>query len=216
MNKFSFFVLLIFCTLHTKGQENGTGDTAVNKHFLKQKINCEYEKKDTIKLFLNDSNYYIQKDIGQIFQEFDNKVGYFAYFRSTTAMEFVLKDSLPDGFYCLYNLPSKSAKKEKALCKYLVVAGEYRNGLKQGRFIFQENVDLPEGYRSDKEIYFYKEISFINDTVDGAIKEYDGDLLTYAAEYKMWKKNGFCYFWNNGSPAILLFEDGELVDQTQF
>jgi hypothetical protein len=179
--------------------------------FAKQKVQDNYYiPKDTVKLFLEDQQFYIQKDVGQILNDFNNRIGYFKYFISTGGMEFELKKGLADGYYCLYNFSKKDTNKINNKSKYLVAAGEYKNGMKQGMFIFNSYLENPQWHGS------YKEILFKNDTINGVVKEYEGSVLIYAIEYKMGKKDGFCMFWNNGAPAIILFRNDELIEQTQF
>jgi hypothetical protein len=172
-----------------------------------------YTPKDTIKLFLDDTAYYIQKDYRQIDNEYRDRIGYAKYFFNTHCSGFELKDNLPDGYYCLYSITKKQAYKMENYKKYFVASGEFKNGMKQGEFVLY----LRPEYPTKKEpfnnwIESYKKISFKNDTVHGKVIEIIGGRFEHFGEYNMGVKDGF--FCEIGY-KIILYKDGEIVKETE-
>jgi hypothetical protein len=124
----------------------------------------------------------------------------------TSKIEYQLKDNLSDGFYCLYELTKKDAKKVNAIQKnnYLVASGQYKNHMKNGYFIFNDvgkNLINP----------YTKIIYFKNDTVDGYVKEWERSYLVYQGKYKMGKRDGIFFFQNNGIPIIAVYKNGKEI-----
>jgi len=162
--------------------------------------------KDTIKLFLEDTSFYlINKNI-----LYQNEIEYLNYFNSSIGLDYVLKDSLPDGFYCLYNLTKKQARRIHEKNNYIVASGEFKNKMKQGPFCFYFMPENSKWASAKKVIYFE------DDIINGPIIEFERDNIMYLGEYKMGVKNGFFYFYNGGAPAIILYENGVKVKDSYF
>jgi hypothetical protein len=180
----------------------------------KQPISPIQPAKDTIKLYLEDTSYYIQKDIWQLMNEQKNNTGYFAHFSDTYGLEFQFKNKLPDGFYCLYNITKKQSLKIKNYKNYFVASGEFKNGMKQGAFIFFVHQEYPtkkEPFKNQKEAF--KRIYFKNDTVHGKVIETIEGKVIHFGEYNLGVKDGFFYELDN---IIILYKDGLVVKKTSF
>jgi hypothetical protein len=200
-NRFIIFLLLLIRVLCVFPQEDAN---------LRQPLGSETIcfPKDTIILYLEDTSFYIQKNIRQLISDHINKIGYFNFLSSTDGLGFELKDSLSDGFYCLYNITKKQAQKVKNKENHFVASGEFKGGMKQGAFTFY---NLSEWSESFKILYFK------NDTVHGQVKEILNGKIIYLAEYNMGIKNGF--FYNaiiSTNPQIILYKDGEIVREVEF
>jgi len=204
-------VLLLFTIISNNYCQEDSSKNNQKNQYVQIEIPKAYSLPEVaIELYLEDTNYYMEKEIGTSFFEQDKKIGYFRYFTSTSVFEFMLKDSLPDGHYCLYNLTKKQAKKTKNKEDYIIASGKFKNGMKQGTFMFRK---ISENPCRTCEI---KYIDFTNDTVDGIVKELENWIPIYLAEYKMGVKNGFCFYANSGVPVILLYKDGVIVKETTF
>lgn len=203
-----FFILLLisrnlYCQVDTVNQ------TKNPEYYYRQKITVDsVYPRDTIKLFLADTSYYhTNRDI---LYEYNNKINYLKYFNSGIGLDFVLKDSLPDGYYCLYNLTKKQVKKIKNINKYIVASGEFKNGMKQGAFYFKFIPENPRWVSADKVIYFK------DDVVNGAVIERERGNIMFLGEYKMGIKHGFFYYGYGGAPSIVLYENGIKVKDAIF
>jgi hypothetical protein len=200
-DRFVILLLLLFKIAGVYSQENV---------YLRQPLRDDtiYCPKDTIKLYLDDTSYYSQKNIQQLIDDIGNATSYFKYFSSTDGLEFGLKDSLPDGFYCLYNITKKQAIKIKNHEKYFVVSGEFKNGMKQGAFIF---------YNFSKWSESFKIAYFKDDAVHGQVKEILNGKIIYLVEYNMGLKDGLFYnAINSTNPIIILYMDGKVVREVYF
>lgn len=211
MYKNKYFILLSFILLIHNSLCSQNNDPMQNSSMLYvEKISQPYYTiEEPIDLYLDDTDYFVQKDIEQILYESQQRIGFFKYFISTYATEFELKDSLPDGFYCLYNLTRKQAEKIKDKDIYLVASGGFKNKMKQGYFSFYS---LSE----DNFKKVFKTIHFVNDTINGIVKELVSWEPIYLAEYKMGIKDGFSFYANNGNSLIILYKEGEIIKQTSF
>lgn len=205
------FTLILFITIICENaycQEDTTNVKKVNDQFLRQKINKTNDTpKDTIKLFLEDTSYYISLDDENYFDKF--KI-YLNYLNNVYVPSYLLSEKLPDGYYCLYNITKKQAKKIKNIEEYIVTSGEFKNGMKQGAFFFRFIPDNPKCSKAEIIIYFK------DDLVNGAVIERENDKIMCLGEYKMGIKHGFFYFYNGGSPSIVLFENGVKVKDSIF
>jgi len=189
-------------------QEDTTNIKKANDQFLIQKINnTNYTPKDTIKLFLDDTSYYISIDDENYFEKF--KI-YLNYLCNGYVPSYLFSEKLPDGYYCLYNITKKQAKKIKNIEEYIVSSGEFKNGMKQGAFFFRFIPDKPKSYKAEIIIYFK------DDLVNGAVIERENDKIMCLGEYKMGIKHGFFYFYNGGAPSIVLYENGVKVKESIF
>jgi hypothetical protein len=208
-------VFICFTSILTNAQQKDTVKINIiydTIHSYRQPLKL-YTPKDTIKLFLDDTAYYIQKDYEQVVNEYKNKIGYAKYFINGHCSGFELKDNLPDGYYCLYSITKKQAYKMENYKKYFVASGEFKNGMKQGEFVLY----LRPEYPTKKEpfnnwIESYKKISFKNDTVHGKVIEIIGGKLRHFGEYNMGVKDGFFYYREE---EIILYKDGEIVKETE-
>jgi len=162
-------------------------------------------------VYLEDTMYYEKKTFDQMIDASKNNEGYIKYFNSVTAgLNYFLKDSLEDGCYCLYNLTRKQAKKVKEKDTHIIATGCYKCGLKQGKFMFSNGIDkLSLGS-------IYKEISFINDSVNGNVIEMTYGQLNYLSEYKMGVKDGFSFIYKKGQTVMRYFENGEIQKELRF
>jgi hypothetical protein len=202
------FLLILSLSINVSAQQDSIEELKRLNPYARERISEEkfYIPKDTIKLYLEDTLYYIK----------DNKLGTFKYFARLKlsfyryGLEFELRDSLPDGFYCLYDLTKKQAKKISDKEKHLVASGEFRNRMKQGIFRFKTE------YEDPRFPIFYKEIIFTNDTVNGIVREAENERAIFVGEYKMGVKDGFFFHENGGYPVIFLYENGEKVRETFF
>lgn len=203
------FFILILITSNLYCQTDTVSKIKNPEYFYRQKINVDTVfSRDTIKLFLDDTSYYnMERDL---LYEFNNKIGYLKYFNSSIGLNFVLKDSLQDGFYCLYNLTKKQAKKMKTKDKNIVVSGEFKNKMKQGAFCFYFIQETSKCIKANKVIYFK------DDIVHGAVIERENDKIMFLGEYQMGVKHGFFYYYNGGAPAIVLYENGKQVKYSNF
>ena len=202
-----FIFLLISSNLYC--QVDTVNQTKNPEYFYRQKITVDsVSPRDTIKLFLDDTSYYLANR--NILYEFNNKIGYLKYFNSGIGLDFVLKDSLPDGYYCLYNFIKKQAKKMNEKEKYIVASGEFKNRMKQGAFCFYFIPENPKWVTADKVIYFK------DDVVHGAVIERERNNIMFLGEYQMGIKHGFFYFYNGGSPSIVLYENGVKIKDAIF
>lgn len=205
------FTLIIFIALICKisyCQEDTTNIKKNNVHFLRQKINnSDDAPKDTIKLFLDDTSYYISLDNGNYFETIKK---YSNYLNSGHVPGFLLAENLPDGYYCIYNISKKKAKKVKNINEHIVTSGEIKNGMKHGAFYFRFIPDNPK--RSKAEIIIY----FKDDFVNGVVIERVNDNIMNLSEYKMGIKHGFFYYGYGGDPSIVLYEDGVIVKGSSF
>ena len=202
------FILLIFLLLRILGVYSQGGT------FYIQPIETIQSPKDTIKLYLDDTSCFIQKDIRQLMDDQSHKTSYFEFFSDTYGLEFQFKNKLPDGFYCLYNITKKQALKIKNYKNNFVASGEFKDGMKQGAFTFYVQQEYPtkeEPYKNQKEAY--KRICFKNDTVHGKVIEALNGKVIHFGEYKMGLKDGFFYDFDN---QIILYKDGLVVKKTFF
>jgi|GEM_PF-2394053 hypothetical protein len=205
------FTLILFITIICENaycQEDTTNVKKVNDQFLRQKINNANDTpKDTIKLFLDDTSCYISLDDKNYFDKF--KI-YSNYLNNGYVPSYLLSEKLPDGYYCLYNITKKQAKKIKNIEEYIVSSGEFKNGMKESAFYFRFIPDNPKWSKAEIIIYFK------DDLVNGAVIERENDKIMCLGEYKMGIKHGFFYFYNGGSPSIVLFENGVKVKDSIF
>jgi len=207
--KFTLILCITIICENTYCQEDTTNVKKVNDQFLRQKINNTNDTpKDTIKLFLSDTSYY--RTNRDVLYEYNNKIDYLKYFNSGIGLDFVLRDSLPDGYYCLYGLKKKQAKKVKNIDEYIVASGEYKNGMKQGVFYFKFIPANPKWVSADKVIYFK------DDVANGAVIERERGNIMFLGEYQMGIKHGFFYYYNGGAPSIVLYENGVKVKDSIF
>lgn len=162
-------------------------------------------------VYLEDTMYYEKKTFDQMIDEAKNNEGYMKYFNSVTAgLNCFLKDSLEDGCYYLYNLTRKQATKVKEKDSHIIASGCYKGGLKQGKFMFSNGIDkLSFGS-------IYKEISFINDSVNGNVIEMTYGQINYFSEYKMGVKAGFSFIYKKGQTVMRYFENGEINKELRF
>lgn len=203
------FLFIVFICNTSYCQEDTVMNNSGYEQFYRQRIfESNNVPKDTINIFLDDTSYYLTYD--DILYQFVNKTGYLKYFNTGIGLGFVLKDSLPDGYYCLYNLTKKQAKKIDKKEKYIVACGEFKNRMKQGAFCFYF---IPE---NPKRATAYKIIYFKDDVVNGAVIERVNDRIMFLGEYQMGVKHGFFYYYNGGAPSIILFKNGEKVKYSDF
>lgn len=205
------FTLILFITLICENaycQEDTTNIKKVSDRFLRQKINNTNDApKDTIKLFLDNTSYYISLDDENYLEKFKT---FSSYIKNGYVPSFLLSEHLPDGYYCIYNITKKQAKKIKNINKYIVTSGEIKNGKKQGAFYFRFIPDNPK--RSEAEIIIY----FKDDVVHGAVIERERDRIMVLGEYQMGIKHGFFYYYNRGVPSIFLYENGIKIKDSFF
>jgi len=162
-------------------------------------------------VYLEDTMYYEKKTFDQMIDDAKNNEGYMKYFNSVTAgLNYFLKDSLEDGCYYLYNLTKKQAKKVKEKDTHIIATGCYKGRLKQGKFMFSNGIDkLSLGS-------IYKEISFINDSVNGNVIEMTYGQINYLSEYKMGVKDGFSFIYKKGQTVMRYYEKGEIQKELRF
>ncbi len=205
------FTLILFITIICENaycQEDTTNVKKVNDQFLRQKINKTNDTpKDTIKLFLEDTSYYISLDDENYFEKIK---AYSSYLNSGYVPSYLLSEKLPDGYYCLYNITKKQAKKIKNIEEYIVTSGEFKNGMKQGAFFFRFIPDNPKCSKAEIIIYFK------DDLVNGAVIEREKNSIMFLGEYQMGIKHGFFYYYNSGAPLIVLYENGVKVKESIF
>lgn len=166
-------------------------------------------RENVTKIFLDDTNYYVSRDY--LFTD-DSKY-YMQYFLSTGALEYELKDGLPDGNYMLVALTRKKAEKlpVNIMNGYVVATGSYENGMKQGKFTFSTITPaLNDNTEVEPE---YKSIEFTNDTVNGNVQEYFGQALYHLAQYKMGKLDGYYITASSTVTLFKIYEDGILVKE---
>jgi|LSQX01.1.fsa_nt_gb hypothetical protein len=162
-------------------------------------------------VYLEDTAYYEKKTFDQMIGDAKKNEGYMKYFNSVTAgLDYFLKDSLEDGCYYLYNLTRKQANKVKEKDTHIIATGCYKGGLKQGKFIFSNGIDK----QSLGSIY--KEISFINDSVNGNVLEMINGQIIYLCEYKMDVKEGFSFIYKQGQTVMRYFEHGVIRKELEF
>lgn len=205
------FTLILFITMICENaycQEDTTNVKKNNDQFLRQKINNTNDTpKDTIKLFLDDNSYYISLDDENYFEKIK---AYSSYLNSGYVPSYLLSEHLHDGYYCIFNITKKQAKKIKNINEYIVTSGEIKNGMKQGAFYFRFIPDNPK--RSKAEIIIY----FKDDLVNGAVIERVNDKIMNLGEYKMGIKHGFFYYGYGGAPSIVLYENGVKIKDSVF
>lgn len=205
-------IILILCITiiceNAYCQEDTTNTKTVNNPFLRQKINYTNDiPKDTIKIFLDDNSYYISLDDEKYYEIIKT---YSSYLNSGYAPIFLLSENLPDGYYCIYNITKKEAKKIKNIYEYLVISGEIKNGMKLGAFYFRINYDKPNYSKAEIIIYFK------DDVVNGAVIERVNGNIMNLGEYKMGIKHGFFYYGYGGTPSIVLYENGVIIKDSFF
>lgn len=206
MNRYSTLILLLFIMIGVSAQEDVS--------YRQPLSSVIHHPKDTIKLYLEDTSYYIKKDIQQLMYELNNGIGYFKYFTTTHGSEFEFKDKLSDGFYCLYNITRKQALKMKNYKKYFVASGEFKDGMKQGAFIFYVHQEYPTNKEPfNNNIEAFKRIYYKNDTVHGKVIEVIDGKINHFGEYNMGLKDGF--FYDKGY-KIILYENGLIIKETFF
>lgn len=135
-----------------------------------------------------------------------------------------LKDSLPDGLYVFYDVRRKKMKKRNIMIK-----GEYKNGVKEGRFekndfdhydrkskkytiSYQHSCNYLNGKKNGVDIEFYLEKGAVYERINSIYSIYNGiDLVTYC-EYTNGMKNGlYMNFSGSGHPLqILIFENDKI------
>jgi hypothetical protein len=206
--KFTIILCIAIICENTYCQEDTINVIRNNDQFLRQKTNNTNDiPKDTIKLFLDDNSYYISLDDENFFEKIKT---YSSYLNSGHFPSYILSEHLPDGYYCLYSLKKKQAKKTKNIDEYIVASGEYKNGMKQGAFYFKFIPENSKWVSADKVIYFK------DDVVNGAVIERERGNIMFLGEYQMGIKHGFFYYYNGGAPSIVLYENGVKVKDSTF
>lgn len=208
MNKISvilFIASVFFCPVEvTYAQSFDWPKSTINEQ--KDSIN------NIVQVFLDDTNYYTSRDY--IFN--DSAKYYMQYFMSTGALEYELRDSLPDGCYVLIALTRKDAKKlpDHLLNRYVAATGCFENGMKQGRFTFSTTLRLPsEMGKLPENKPEYKSIVFLNDTVNGNVQEYYSTALYHLAQYQKGVLNGYYIMASSTTTLIKLYQDGILIKE---
>lgn len=181
-----------------------------NAFLREEAFDNKFSVKDTIELFLEDTSFYIMIDYDQLINEFRNQKDVYKYFSSSLGLQFQFRDSLQDGFYCLYNLTREKAKKIKNKEEFVLASGEFKNKMRKGAFTFYYIPDNPKWTKAEKTIYFK------DDVVHGVVIEKENDRIAYLGEYKMGVMHGFFYYYNNGVPVIVLYEDGVVIKSSEF
>jgi hypothetical protein len=206
---FSFIVLLLLETSFLYSQEFDTNKRLKQDSFHREGISfVNNMPKDTVFLYLNDTLFFLKNNYE------DENIAYFQLYSKFTngnfIPQFILRENLPDGFYCLYNLTREKAKKTKNKETFVVASGEFKDGMKQGPFNFFYTPENP------KWTHVYNTIYFQNDTVHGVVIERENDRISYLGEYNMGIMHGFFYYYNNGAPVIILYEDGVAIKSSEF
>ena len=218
MKKILILILVfnLFKTVSAQ-QENILNDYYATERRKNEIYRIRYSPQDTIKLFLDDKKYYIANSKSKLCKYFEENKN------NSYSLEFELRDSLPNGFYCLYNITKGQTDTIKNIEEYLVVSGEFKNGMKQDMFVFgREFVEKQKKYSIEYYMNIhsysneYREITFKNDTVHGRIKEVKNGKIIFLGEYNMGVKDGFFYYEGENNPAIFLYENGVKVKETYF
>lgn len=160
---------------------------------------------DTFYLFLDDTNYYVEHD--NLFAN-DNYV-FTNFFPECHTLEYELKDSLPDGYYILYDL-KKNETKRANLYNYILCDGGYKNGMRHGIFhLYQRQYDINEEFAS---IIHSKSITFVNGVVDGIVKETQGRYPIYLGHYEHGIPHGAFYFSLSArESSIIIYDQGKII-----
>lgn len=167
-----------------------------------------------IDVFLDDTNYYVTRDY--LFVDYGKY--YMKYFMSTGALQYELRDSLPDGCYALFEVSRKEAEKmpKNVLNSHIVATGCFENKMKQGKFTFissYRDITIKKAKNAPILKSEYKSIDFTNDTVNGDVQEYFGQALYHLAQYKMGRLDGYFIHASSIMTLIRLYKEGILIKE---
>lgn len=168
--------------------------------------NCQV---DTINLYLEDTSYYYYTGPLE-FWKFKTKVDSNSarqYMRST-GVNYFFKDSLPDGYYKLYNL-NKRDSLNKGKENFLVLEGCFINNLRQGLFKYWD---------SWKKGTTLKIVPFKDGIAHGKVIEFSHNKIQYISEYKNGIKDGFFLLQEIRWPLIQInyYKEGKHIDYETF
>ncbi len=177
---------------------------------IREKSIAELSKgQQVFELYIEDTIFFTYWKNDKI--NFDKKAqdDFLKYFDNSSWIYYMLKDSLPDGYYCLYLLPKKeSARKKKE--RFLVAAGGFKNGIKNGVFIFKDEEKYSRG------VNLYKTINFVNGVVHGKVVDTCDGIIRFACDYNYGVRNGFYFIEKERVVTIRFYENGKIVKQTTF
>lgn len=207
-NKLMLVFLYTLISVSSYCQEDTkANNTNFEQSFRQNIFRDDFVQNDTIKVFLDDTIYYVSNHYDKYF---DLIIQYSNYLNSNYVPSFILIDNLPDGYYCIYNIKKNQTQLIENINEYIVTSGMLKDGKRQGRFYFQHITDNPNSPTRNCVIYFKDNV------VHGSVIEIENDRVMYLGEYKMGVKHGFFYYYNRGEPTIVLFENGKEVNFSVF
>lgn len=156
-------------------------------------IGCNLFSQNIVKLYKDDTSYLILPN---------KENGY----------QYNLKDSLLDGVYVLFDVLRKDSLSRE---KNILLKGEFKNRLKEGKF-------ESYAYVYDKTLELFKTtykhfIHYKSNKKEGKELEYNiitlsegrsYNIMIFYGEYLNGKKNGLFMFYDSGFPSkVILFEN---------
>ena len=197
-NKICLLVFIVFFQCCCIGQNNNEIDEGI------------WNIPDTtIEIYLDDTIYFQKHSL------WDEDSLFPTYFVMAISAYYELKDGLPDGYYCLYDLKRGDSVPPVLKGAYLVCSGGFKEGKRHGLFAFFDNVIFDDN-RSWK-CRTAQLITYCNGVVHGTVEEYADGQPFHLAEYCNGVKNGYSlYSYTSGGVLIRLYNNNLIMHQVEY